>query len=284
MSQTETVENYTWLKGNLQYHHLNHSKGEAAGYYESGKVKFHYTLVNDKFHGICRGWHENGQICHEEPYSHGLLDGVRREWHQDGILKEEVTYCGGLIDGIARRWHPNGALEISSTYVRGDRNGPRKVWYDNGKPKSEANYANNLVNGILREYDFEGQLKREDWYVRGVIVKGKIKELLAYGMITAQHILKIRNTALRRICLEELGYARFLSQVEHAVIEKDGERELVRIEWHKREEPICLVKVKCPSTGAFYTLRVPPSMKTIKEAVAWTFGVAENEYKPAKET
>ena len=94
----------------------------------------------------------------------------------------------------------------------------------------------------------------------------------------------MKNAEIRRICLEELGYARFLSQVDHQVIEKDGEYELVRIDWHKNEEPICLVKVKCPSTGAFYTLRVPLDMKTVKQAVAWTFGLKPSQYCPEKET
>ena len=54
--------------------------------------------------------------------------------------------------------------------------------------------------------------------------------------------------------------------------------DLVKIDWNKEEEPLCLVKVRCPSTGAFYTLRVPPKTKTVKEAVAWTFGISEEKY------
>ena len=33
-----------------------------------------------------------------------------------------------------------------------------------------------------------------------------------------------------------------------------------------------------------YLLRVPPHMKTCKQAVAWTFGLEEIEYNPVKET
>ena len=102
--------------------------------------------------------------------------------------------------------------------------------------------------------------------------------------MTAHHVLKMRNTAVRRMCLEELGYARFFSQIEHELLDRDGEYELVKINWHKREESICLVKVKCPSTGAFYTLRVPPAMETIKEVIAWTFQIKEKDYQPALET
>jgi len=283
VSQTELVKNYSWLKGNLQYHNLDHSNGEAVGYYETGKLKFKYPLVSDKFHGACRNWYENGQLCHEEPYSHGLLEGISKRWYPDGALKAETSYHGGLLDGLDRHWYPNGVLEATWVHVRGNRHGPHREWHDNGKLRLEANYANNLINGVVTRYDLNGKLKHKELYARGVIVKGEIKELLTSGTITAQHILKIRNTALRRVCLEELGYARFLSQVEHTVIEKEGDRELIRIVWHKREEPICLVKVKCPSTGVFYTLRVPPTMKTIKAAVAWTFGMKDKEYLPEQE-
>ena len=43
------------------------------------------------------------------------------------------------------------------------------------------------------------------------------------------------------------------------------------------------MKVKCPSTEAFYTLRVPPTMKTVEDAVAWTFGMSGIEYSPEQE-
>ena len=33
-----------------------------------------------------------------------------------------------------------------------------------------------------------------------------------------------------------------------------------------------------------YFLRVPPRTRTAREAVAWTFGVREPDYRPAQET
>ena len=121
-------------------------------------------------------------------------------------------------------------------------------------------------------------------YVRGVRISGDLNNLINSGKVTAKLILRIGNTAVRRICLEEFGYGRFLAQLPHKILDRNGEYELVKIDWHKREEPVYLVKVKCPSTGAFYTLRVPPAMKTVKEAVAWTFGVSEDQYQPEAET
>jgi hypothetical protein len=52
----------------------------------------------------------------------------------------------------------------------------------------------------------------------------------------------------------------------------------------REEEPIMLVKVKDPSTGLIHLLRVPPTMRTCREAITWTFGMTGEEYNPIVET
>jgi hypothetical protein len=86
------------------------------------------------------------------------------------------------------------------------------------------------------------------------------------------------------MCLEEIGYERFLSEVEHEVLDRQGDYEFIRINWHAEEEPIYLIKVKCSSTGVFYALRVSPYVKTVQEAIAWTFALSEHEYRPQEES
>lgn len=49
-------------------------------------------------------------------------------------------------------------------------------------------------------------------------------------------------------------------------------------------EPIFAVQVHCPSTGRMYLLRVPPTVRTAREAVAWTFDVPAEAYRPFAET
>jgi len=150
--------------------------------------------------------------------------------------------------------------------------------------KFQCHYRVGLLHGIEKKWHEDGRLESTKAYARGMQIPLWVNNLIVSGQLKAVHILKVTNAEVRRLCLEELGYERFLSQMEHEVIEKEGEQELVRINWVKREEPICLVKVKCPSTQTFYTLRVPPSMKTIKDAVAWTFGMKNKEYVPEIET
>ncbi|NQT23171.1 MAG: hypothetical protein HQ579_07025 [Candidatus Omnitrophica bacterium] len=149
--------------------------------------------------------------------------------------------------------------------------------------KMQMNFSDGLRNGFYKKWTPEGKLILKQIYVRNTKISNRLYARMENKELSAQDIIKIKNAAVRRICLEELGYARFLSQVEHKVIDRDGEYELIKIDWHKREEPMHLLKVKCPSTGAYYTLRVPPHMKTAKQAVAWTFHMKKSEYNPIDE-
>jgi hypothetical protein len=55
------------------------------------------------------------------------------------------------------------------------------------------------------------------------------------------------------------------------------------------DEPLCMVKVLNATPepdGTFkeYWLRVPPTMRTAHQAVAWTFSAEAQDYRPAVET
>ena len=221
--------------------------------------RFSYQIERDTSNGESVGYHKNGKIYFKYPLKNGNMHGVCRRWDENGTLVAEETYTRGFLHGVRRNWHPNGQLHTHETYVRGFRHGICTAWEGNGK----------LIEKRL--------------YVSGGFVDGKIHKILNSRGLTAQDILKIGNTAVRRVCVELVGYSWFLSKLDHEIIDKDGEYELVRIDWHREEEPIYLVKVKCPSTGAFYTLRVPPTMKKVKEAIAWTFHLEQKDYSPEVE-
>ncbi len=285
-SAIQTVLGQTWLQGRLRYNYLSPDKkvAETVAYHENGQMRFSYPVHDNKVHGVGRIWYANGVLYCEETYVNNSLHGPKKEWHPNGVLRKEVNYKKGTLDGIRKDWHENG-VQLQQCFYKEDRlEGQFLEWYDNGQIRLDFNFANGRRHGTFKYGLPDGTLKKSEVYMRGVHIPANIYKRINTKQLTAQEILSMKNTEIRRICLEELGYARFLAQVEHEIIEKDGEYELVRIDWHEREEPICLVKVKCPSTGAFYTLRVPPNMQTVKEAVAWTFGLKVNEYCPEKET
>jgi len=153
----------------------------------------------------------------------------------------------------------------------------KRYGYDIPKARSFILKKAKISGGRILEVG-TGRIESRTLYFRGISLFKQTDIDKGSDTVTAQDIINIKNATARRECLKEFGYERFLVELKHDVIDKKEDYELVRVSWHKEEEPICLVKVKCPSTGAFYTLRVPPTTKTIKEGVAWTFGVGEKEY------
>jgi len=101
-------------------------------------------------------------------------------------------------------------------------------------------------------------------------------------------ILRETNAELRRVLLERFGLERFLTEANAQVLDVDkdagGERNLLRV-FIAGGEDLVYVLVHCPSTGRRYILRVPPTMKTCREAIAWTAGFDNPDlYRPLVET
>jgi hypothetical protein len=96
--------------------------------------------------------------------------------------------------------------------------------------------------------------------------------------LTVGEILAERNAELRRVMLERFGFQRFMEEAGAEVIDRDrdagGERQLLRLKLEGDEDLVC-VSVSCPSTGRRYLLRVPPTMRTCRQAVAWTAGFSD---------
>jgi hypothetical protein len=106
--------------------------------------------------------------------------------------------------------------------------------------------------------------------------------------ITAQEILDQRNIEMRRLLLERLGYEAFVEQAQAEILDLDydagGARRLLRIPLADDESLVC-VAVACPSTGQQYVIRVPPGMRTCRQAIAWTAGFDDpDDYSPLVET
>ncbi len=109
--------------------------------------------------------------------------------------------------------------------------------------------------------------------------------------ITREDILEEGNAERRRALLEILGHRRFAELLDVQVIDQSIDRQGRLQTLYKTHEPDSITKeyiffaeVVCPSTERHYFLCVPPTMRTAQEAVAWTFGMSEQEYDPNTET
>ncbi len=106
--------------------------------------------------------------------------------------------------------------------------------------------------------------------------------------ICGREILEVSNAELRRVMLERVGFERFLQDVDAETLDRDtdpgGERRLLRVEMPS-DEPLVCVSVFCPSTMRQYIIRVPPTITSCHQAIAWTAGFDDASlYQPLIET
>jgi hypothetical protein len=112
--------------------------------------------------------------------------------------------------------------------------------------------------------------------------------------ITADLINNARNAEVRRVIMQIYGPDRFLRDGHAQLLQEDECGELYEVAIPSmlsgpRGEPLVFVRVKNSTpepdgTYKYYILRVPPRVRTAREAVAWTFGLREDQYSPAHET
>ena len=112
--------------------------------------------------------------------------------------------------------------------------------------------------------------------------------ILKPDTITVAEVLAEANIEIRRIMLERMGYARFILESGARPVHADDAGTLYRIEL-PGEWPLTLVHVtnatpEPDGSVRRYALRVPPRMRRAGQAVAWTFGMSERQYAPARET
>ena len=118
------------------------------------------------------------------------------------------------------------------------------------------------------------------YHVHGVEMRGELIE--DHGQITTQVIDNVDNVEQRRVLIDIYGANRWLQDSGAVEVSRD-ERGIL---WRKNvvdDEPVVMVEVVNSSgEDKHYWLRVPPTMTTAAEAVAWTFDT--DDYTPEVET
>ena len=128
--------------------------------------------------------------------------------------------------------------------------------------------------------------------------------------ITAKHVKDEENTEVRRCLVERMGWERFCESAKMSVLHEDELHTQFpaipvsdKVEPHVRlvtsyragiekaqlleasdltdfeERPLRFVRLSDPSTDRKYTIRVPHHMTRCYEAVGWTFGMTEEQYR-----
>lgn len=111
-------------------------------------------------------------------------------------------------------------------------------------------------------------------------VTDTLYDVLTGITVDAEAVLSLPNAEIRRAVIELIGYDKIVDRAE--VLDESSDGRLLRIK-QENDEDIVLVHVKDPSTDRQYFLRVPPSIKTAREARAWTFGFSAEDFMPLVE-
>jgi hypothetical protein len=83
-----------------------------------------------------------------------------------------------------------------------------------------------------------------------------------------------RNAEVRRAMIERYGQDRFVLDANAKILDKWKDNELLSIDLPSDPDGrLVALKLRCPSTAAVYVLRVPPNQRTVRGALAWSFGL-----------
>jgi hypothetical protein len=142
------------------------------------------------------------------------------------------------------------------------------------RPHNENGPAASWLDGF-RIYAWKGTVVDSD------VIENK-------SSITVGRINDAVNVEIRRVLIEIYGEARYLVDAGAQKIHEDECGALYRLPV-PGDEAITMVKVRNSTpepdgTYKDYWLRVPPQMERAKQAVAWTFGLEEHQYKPKRQT
>ncbi|HLV98685.1 MAG TPA: hypothetical protein VKT82_08420 [Ktedonobacterales bacterium] len=117
----------------------------------------------------------------------------------------------------------------------------------------------------------------------GVLVPEQV--ILAPETLTREDFLNQRNLETRRVIQERMG-SRFVPELGGIVLDSGPRGTLyeVRLPADDPEGVARYVQVQDTSKERQYFLRVPPTIQTAAEAVAWSFGLSGEGYHPERET
>ncbi|WP_069740045.1 DUF6745 domain-containing protein [Streptomyces sp. EN27] len=112
--------------------------------------------------------------------------------------------------------------------------------------------------------------------------------LAELSSLTPERIRAEENAELRRVMLEYYGYDRYLTESGAEPVHRDETGILWRIALDGDEDVVMVEVVNSTpepdGTYRTYWLRVPPTTRTAKDGVAWTFGLEGAAYAPVRQT
>lgn len=113
----------------------------------------------------------------------------------------------------------------------------------------------------------------------------RVSEEIITGTLTFEQIMAEENAEIKRVMIEKFGEGAFVEALGVKPIDVSEWGSLYRVDYDDTE-PLVLVRVVDPSTDRVYYNQCPPvdddgrKMVRAKQAVAWRFGMREDDYMP----
>lgn len=96
--------------------------------------------------------------------------------------------------------------------------------------------------------------------------------------VTPAEIIECKNSEVRRVALERYGIDQFIKDSKPVILDTAEPNQLLQYGDH------LYLFLKDASTPRRYLLQVPESVKTVRDGIAWSFGMRTEEYAPLIET
>jgi len=165
-----------------------------------------------------------------------------------------------------------------------ERNYSIVIYDKDGKVKYQGEYNNNHRNGRwIVKY-------KEKYYVNDLEIPKKYY-YASSEELDPKKILKIRNIELRTYLINKIGLENLIKKLNGKTIDilPDGSQELIALDVEgaiddNQDKVIKILKLRDPSTGIYYCLRVPPNMTDCEKARRWTLYDEQGELNLVKET
>ena len=149
------------------------------------------------------------------------------------------------------------------------------------------------LDGEGRLHDWDGLPSAEWENGRGLYFWHGVEMTQSAGRcpseVTPSRVLRWANAERRRVAIERMGIDVFMKAVGAQVVQQDDYGRLWRTKREVDGEPFVAVEVvnataELDGTRRTYFLRVPPSTRSARRAVAWTFGLTRRAYEPVTQS
>ena len=168
------------------------------------------------------------------------------------------------------------------------RNEEGRLHRDDGpayiSPTTLISYQNGNRHGI--SIDIWGTI---NYYFNGILVPSKY--MTRPEKLGFEEVISNSNAEVRAVGIRIYGFDRMLNEDRFDVLEIEKDTNYMLLKWNAKDpdESFCLVRVfngtlNEDGTRNIYYLTVPPDVKSVREAVAWTFYKKTEDYHPVVET